>query len=321
MHDDKLHRLVERLLTDHPEDLDCAVVVDIIARYVDLEVAGAAPGLDQPGIPIHLDLCPHCAEMYEALSQVAQLESRGALPDIETLLGELDALASGQDPTALPSMLEPAAGRSRWPGQQADGAPERRGTTAKPARGTGQPARRDGAVSWRPWSPRLQAVVPAALGCAALILGAAWWQARAEAARLDAELDQTAIRHHADMAEISRMSSDAFAAGADGAWTRVLFDPALARAVLFAGNLPPLGDGEWIECWFKKPDGRAALAGKFEAVERSLNYWTLAAGAPVHRDTTLVLMVEPAHHRLFEIPLVPDDGQQAAAAAPTVARR
>lgn len=95
MPEDELYQLIEHVLTDHPEDIDCedcAAVVDAIARYVDLEVAGHRPGLALPSIPIHLELCSHCAEMYEALFQIAQLDAQGALPDIAALQAEIQVI-------------------------------------------------------------------------------------------------------------------------------------------------------------------------------------------------------------------------------------
>ncbi len=318
MHDDQLRVVIQRLLSDHAEDLDCTAVVDIIARYVDLEVAGDAPGLDLPGIPIHLDLCPHCAEMYEALSQVARLEACGQLPDVDALWHELAVLA-GAPPAAVPATL-PSSDAGRAPPQPAIPAPA---WAADTPRSDVARAVRPGWALRSGWTRDLRpmAAAQAALAVAAAAAGVAWWHARAEAVRMTTALEQTALQHHAEMAEISQMSSDAFASEPDGSWTRVLFDPGRDRAVLFAGNLPPLADGEWIECWLKKPDGRADLAGRFDDVEPTLNYWLLAAGGPVRQDTTLVVTIEPSHRPLFEVPLVPDDAAPAAAAAPTTPRR
>jgi|GEM_PF-6639603 hypothetical protein len=91
---------LESILTTEEEELDCQEVMAVIARYVDVEVATGTEPKDMAGVPVHLKHCPHCAQMYQTLRALAEMEAHGSLPDTEGLWHELYS-AVGDGPEDL----------------------------------------------------------------------------------------------------------------------------------------------------------------------------------------------------------------------------
>ena len=59
--------LVGRLLGPDGPELTCEQCFDLLDRYVDLEVSGAAADDQVPGMRAHLDGCPACDEDHASL--------------------------------------------------------------------------------------------------------------------------------------------------------------------------------------------------------------------------------------------------------------
>ena len=59
--------LVGRLLGPEGPELTCEQCFDLLDRYVDLEVAGAAADEQVPGMRAHLEGCPACDEDHASL--------------------------------------------------------------------------------------------------------------------------------------------------------------------------------------------------------------------------------------------------------------
>jgi anti-sigma factor RsiW len=59
--------LVGRLLGPEGPELTCEQCFDLLDRYVDLEVSGAAADEQVPGMRAHLEGCPACDEDHASL--------------------------------------------------------------------------------------------------------------------------------------------------------------------------------------------------------------------------------------------------------------
>ena len=59
--------LVGRLLGPEGPELTCEQCFDLLDRYVDLEVSGAAADERVPGMRAHLEGCPACDEDHASL--------------------------------------------------------------------------------------------------------------------------------------------------------------------------------------------------------------------------------------------------------------
>ena len=59
--------LVGRLLGPDGPELTCEQCFDLLDRYVDLEVSGAAADDQVPGMRAHLEGCPACDEDHASL--------------------------------------------------------------------------------------------------------------------------------------------------------------------------------------------------------------------------------------------------------------
>jgi hypothetical protein len=66
--------LLGRLLGPEGPELTCEQCFDLLDRYVDLEVAGAAPDEQVPGMRAHLDGCPACDEDHASLLALVSAE-------------------------------------------------------------------------------------------------------------------------------------------------------------------------------------------------------------------------------------------------------
>lgn len=68
---------VQDLMAAEPAEMDCQGLLEIIARYVDLEQLGGQPAAWMPAVPVHLGACDHCSELYDILFALAnQVESQ-----------------------------------------------------------------------------------------------------------------------------------------------------------------------------------------------------------------------------------------------------
>jgi hypothetical protein len=71
---DRDRELIGRLLGPEGPELTCEQCFDLLDRYVDLEVAGAAADEQVPGMRAHLDGCPACDEDHASLLALVSAE-------------------------------------------------------------------------------------------------------------------------------------------------------------------------------------------------------------------------------------------------------
>jgi hypothetical protein len=71
-------------------ELDCEQFQAILPAYVEHELAGSAPEERFAGVGPHLNQCPDCAEEYQGLRAVLELEAQGRLPRAEELLAQFE---------------------------------------------------------------------------------------------------------------------------------------------------------------------------------------------------------------------------------------
>jgi hypothetical protein len=60
-------RVLDRLLGPAEPEVGCDVCFDELDRYVELELAGAEPDAEVPGLRAHLAGCPACREEHDSL--------------------------------------------------------------------------------------------------------------------------------------------------------------------------------------------------------------------------------------------------------------
>jgi predicted anti-sigma-YlaC factor YlaD len=65
---------IRRIYATRDNELDCDLVFDAIAPYVDAEIAGHDPAQRYPAVAHHLSQCPACTDLYLALREAAQAE-------------------------------------------------------------------------------------------------------------------------------------------------------------------------------------------------------------------------------------------------------
>jgi predicted anti-sigma-YlaC factor YlaD len=66
---------LERLLGPSGHQVTCEECFELLDRYVDLELEGAAADAAIPGMRAHLQGCPACREEHESLYELAGRES------------------------------------------------------------------------------------------------------------------------------------------------------------------------------------------------------------------------------------------------------
>lgn len=84
-------RWLDRIYSTCDTEIDCERLQAFLAAYADFEIAGDDPGAHLPQAKAHLAQCPDCAEEYEGLRRVAELEARGRLPPVEESLAKFGA--------------------------------------------------------------------------------------------------------------------------------------------------------------------------------------------------------------------------------------
>jgi hypothetical protein len=68
------HGLLIALLGPDQPELGCDECFDALDRYVELELAGAHPDEQIPGLRAHLDGCPACREEHDSLLALVAAE-------------------------------------------------------------------------------------------------------------------------------------------------------------------------------------------------------------------------------------------------------
>ncbi len=68
----KFRQLIQSIFAVKDEEMLCSEFFDILPRYVDLQVARKDASKLFPGVSHHLQQCPECKEVYEALLKAVQ---------------------------------------------------------------------------------------------------------------------------------------------------------------------------------------------------------------------------------------------------------
>lgn len=87
-------RFLELLLQTKDDELDCAGLMELIDRYVEIGARGEDPASFAPEVPPHLRQCPDCAELVASLLHLVELEESGQMPEIDAMWAELRAVTS-----------------------------------------------------------------------------------------------------------------------------------------------------------------------------------------------------------------------------------
>ena len=76
----KLARLSQAVLSQHPDNLTCSECQARLPDYVQAQVEGEDPTRLFPDVRDHLLLCPHCQRLHQELSEIDDLILSGDLP-------------------------------------------------------------------------------------------------------------------------------------------------------------------------------------------------------------------------------------------------
>jgi hypothetical protein len=71
---------LRRLLGPTGPDIGCDACFDELDRYVELELAGADAEAALPGMRVHLEGCPACAEERDSLVALVSRDQAGSPP-------------------------------------------------------------------------------------------------------------------------------------------------------------------------------------------------------------------------------------------------
>jgi predicted anti-sigma-YlaC factor YlaD len=71
---------IRTIYATQDDELDCDGFFEVIPQYVDLEVAGEKTNPRFPKVEQHLRQCPHCHDLYLALSDAVLSENHRNAP-------------------------------------------------------------------------------------------------------------------------------------------------------------------------------------------------------------------------------------------------
>lgn len=75
---EQAQQLIAFLMAAEPDCIDCRDLLDVIARYVDLEALHGLPPDWMPDVDGHLDHCGDCQELYQVLRSLARSDAAAA---------------------------------------------------------------------------------------------------------------------------------------------------------------------------------------------------------------------------------------------------
>jgi predicted anti-sigma-YlaC factor YlaD len=76
---------IRKIYATKDQEVDCDLVLQAIAPYVDAEVAGDDPTKRFPAVSRHLKQCPMCQDLYLALREAARAEQQDEEPTLVTV--------------------------------------------------------------------------------------------------------------------------------------------------------------------------------------------------------------------------------------------
>lgn len=98
-------------------EVACDELQELLAEYVEFELAGGAPAAQFPAAAAHLLQCADCAEDYAGLLELCRLEAQAVLPRTERILRQFPEAESESVSIGTELVLEvqpelvPVAGR------------------------------------------------------------------------------------------------------------------------------------------------------------------------------------------------------------------
>ncbi len=258
MQGDRARAFMLAIFCTEDTEIDCARFLDVVARYVDSEVEGRDPLLVEPGLAHHAGLCRECADLYDALLQVADLEVTGRLPHTDALWDELAAMAR---------LTPPAAGVTG--GRKL--ASERASTTSL--------SRWSFARWWVAGGSRPRTLVlAAAASCAAVAIAAAVWTVGRS-------------RMASELAPFVMVASSATeirtAAMPGGGLVRILFSPN-SESFFVGTESGRSGSQGRVRCWLIGEDGERTLA-EYSARIQGKAMWVAQADLPLAEYVALAI--------------------------------
>jgi len=78
----QLYQWIRRIYKTQPQEVDCDALYEVLAHFVDLKISGEDVARLLPLVQQHLDQCPNCYELYEALEAVVRTEVEGRLLEV-----------------------------------------------------------------------------------------------------------------------------------------------------------------------------------------------------------------------------------------------
>lgn len=89
MKNDMFVRWIHNIFTTQEEEIDCGQLFEALSQFVDMEISGKDAVHLLPYVQQHLEQCPECKELYQALYDIAHLEAEDRLPEVNELVGEI----------------------------------------------------------------------------------------------------------------------------------------------------------------------------------------------------------------------------------------
>lgn len=86
---------IHNVFTTQEEEIDCGQLFETISQFVDMEISGEDAARLLPYVHQHLQQCPECEELYQALHEIVRLEAEGKLPHVNEAMEEVWYLAGG----------------------------------------------------------------------------------------------------------------------------------------------------------------------------------------------------------------------------------
>lgn len=71
---EKFKRLIRSVFAVQDEEILCSEFFQLLPGFVDLQIANGNEAELLPEVSHHIQQCPECAEVYQALLQIAQSE-------------------------------------------------------------------------------------------------------------------------------------------------------------------------------------------------------------------------------------------------------
>ncbi len=92
---EQLLHWLEQIYATQDAEIGCVRLQAFLPAYVDFVVSGGDwPTEHLAQVRAHLAQCPACAEEYQGLQAVAQLEAQGQLPEVEEALAQFEPEAA-----------------------------------------------------------------------------------------------------------------------------------------------------------------------------------------------------------------------------------